>query len=169
MRQQTKADRAEKTSLMVRTGISGVIATVIDVTMLVFLVEIVRMPLALAAFLGAASGAGANYLVSKYWAFRCTAPINIKQLVTFAIVAFCTACFMAIAMQIFAVELGLPYLAAKAIAAAVVFVLWSYPAQARWVFRAAERAADLTVEVAHEMRESMEMDVTTVDEPASAP
>jgi putative flippase GtrA len=164
VRQPSKADRADKTSLMVRTGISGVIATVIDVTTLIFLVEVVRVPVALAAFLGAASGAGANYVVSKYWAFKETAPVNVKQLLTFGIVALCTACFMAAAMQVFAVGMGLPYLAAKGIAAALVFVLWSYPAQARWVFRAAERAADLTVEVAHEMRESMEMDVATVDE-----
>jgi putative flippase GtrA len=40
-------------------------------------------------------------------------------------------------MQLVAVDLHVPYLLAKSICAAVVFVLWSYPAQKRLVFRAA--------------------------------
>lgn len=139
---------------MVRSGISGLAATLADVTTLIVLVEIARIPVALAAFLGAASGAGAGFLISKYWAFEDPAPIRLQQLLAFASVALCTACFMAVAMQLFAVALGLPYLAAKAAAAATIFVLWSYPAQRRWVFRTAARAADLTASVASQLGES---------------
>jgi hypothetical protein len=38
-------------------------------------------------------------------------------------------------MKIVAVDLRVPYLAAKALCAAAVFVAWTYPAQRRLVFR----------------------------------
>jgi hypothetical protein len=46
-----------------------------------------------------------------------------------------TATLMALAMQLFAVKLGVPYLLAKLICAALVFAAWTYPAQRRLVFR----------------------------------
>jgi putative flippase GtrA len=135
--------------VLVRTGLSGVFATSIDVMMLILLVEVAHLPVAVAAFLGAASGASANYLVNKYWAFQDKSPIRVSQLLTFAFVALCTALFMAGAMQLFAVEIGLPYLVAKAVAAVAVFCLWSYPAQARLVFR----------QVAADVRQSLEIEI----------
>jgi hypothetical protein len=42
---------------------------------------------------------------------------------------------MALAMQLVAVKLGVPYLLAKLICAATVFAVWTYPAQRRLVFR----------------------------------
>jgi hypothetical protein len=42
---------------------------------------------------------------------------------------------MALAMHLVAVTLGVPYLVAKLICAAVVFAAWTYPAQRRIVFR----------------------------------
>jgi hypothetical protein len=60
-----------------------------------------------------------------------------------------TAAFTAAAIHILAVLIGIPYLIAKAIAAALVFVLWTYPAQARLVFpEAAEAAGDSLPELA---------------------
>jgi hypothetical protein len=38
-------------------------------------------------------------------------------------------------MQLVAVRLGVPYLLAKLICAAIVFAVWTYPAQRRLVFR----------------------------------
>jgi hypothetical protein len=50
------------------------------------------------------------------------------------VVAAATALLMAAAMQLFAVELGVPYLAAKVVCSALVFLAWTYPAQRRLVF-----------------------------------
>ena len=77
----------------------------------------------------------ASFAVSKYVAFRDPSPVRLRQVAAFALVALATALFTAIAMQVAAVALGVPYLVAKALCAALVFVLWSYPAQRRLVFR----------------------------------
>jgi putative flippase GtrA len=53
---------------------------------------------------------------------------------SFGLVAVGTAVLMALAMSVVAVGMGVPYLKAKAICAATVFLFWSYPAQRRFVF-----------------------------------
>jgi putative flippase GtrA len=66
--------------------------------------------------------------------------ITPRQLARFGFVTVATAILMAGAMQLVAVELGVPYLIAKLICAAVVFAVWTYPAQRRLVFRRAAHA-----------------------------
>ena len=92
-------------------------------------------PIAAAAFCGAAAGAVMNFAWNKYIAFRDRSPISPHQLARFGLVAVATAVLMAVAMQVVAVVLGVPYLVAKLICAAFVFAAWTYPAQRRLVFR----------------------------------
>lgn len=106
----------------------------LDVAVLVLLVEH-GAPVAGAAFCGAASGAVTNFALNKYVAFRDRSPITGRQLARFGLVAVAAAMLMAIAMQLVAVELGVPYLIAKLVCAAAVFAVWTYPAQRRLVFR----------------------------------
>ena len=113
--------------------------SLLDVGVLVLLVEH-HTPVALAAFCGAAAGAVMNFALNKYLAFRDRSPINGRQLARFGLVAVATAVLMAIAMQLVAVELGVPYLLAKLLCAAAVFAVWTYPAQRRLVFRRAAPA-----------------------------
>jgi putative flippase GtrA len=108
----------------------------LDVAILVLLVEC-GAPVAAAAFCGAAAGAVMNFALNKYIAFRDRSPVTGHQLARFGLVAVSTAALMALAMQLVAVQLGVPYLAAKLICAAAVFVVWTYPAQRRLVFRRA--------------------------------
>lgn len=125
---------------LLASGFGGVVATAVDVAVLVLMVEH-GAPIAGAAFAGAAVGAAVNFTVNKYVAFRERSPISARQLARYAVVAVATAALMALAMQLVAVELGVPYLLAKLICAVVVFVAWTYPAQRRLVFRRAARAA----------------------------
>jgi putative flippase GtrA len=118
----------------------GAVGSVIDIATLVLMVE-GGAPVAGAAFCGAAAGAAMNFLLNKYVAFRDRSPITPQQLARFGFVAVATAVLMALAMQLVAVELGVPYLIAKLICAAAVFAVWSYPAQRRLVFRRAAHAA----------------------------
>ena len=90
-----------------------------------------------AAFAGAVVGAVVNFGLNKYIAFRDRSRITGQQLVRFGIVAVATAMLMALAMQLVAVWLGVPYLLAKLLCAAAVFAVWTYPAQRRLVFRRA--------------------------------
>lgn len=120
-------------SRMFAAGISGGAATAVDVSTLVLLVRH-GTPIPLAAFFGCAAGAVVCFTMNKYIAFRDRSRITWQQLVRFGLVAVATALLMALAMDLIAVQLGVPYLLAKVICAALVFVAWSYPAQRRLVF-----------------------------------
>lgn len=119
---------------MVRVGCSGVFASAVDVVMLLLLVEVLWVPVAMAAFLAAASGALASFLVNKFWAFRDHRPVHWAQVSGFALVALGSALGTALCVQVLSVGLGVPYLAAKVLGALVLFLFWSYPAQSRLVF-----------------------------------
>jgi putative flippase GtrA len=115
-------------------GVGGAVGTGLDIAVLVLLVEHgARVPVA--AFVGAAAGALVNFTLNKYVAFRDRSRISARQVARFGLVTVATAILMAGAMQLVAVQLGVPYLLAKLICAAVVFAVWTYPAQRRLVFR----------------------------------
>jgi putative flippase GtrA len=116
------------------SGFGGAVGTAIDVSVLVLMVQH-GIAIAAAAFTGAAAGAATNFAVNKYVAFRDRSPITGHQIARFGIVAVAAASLMALAMHLVAVELGVPYLLAKLLCAAVVFAVWTYPAQRRLVFR----------------------------------
>lgn len=118
---------------LLTAGLGGVAATAVDVAFLVLMVESgVSVPAA--AFFAACMGAAVNFVVNKYIAFRDRSPISVQQLSRFGAVAVATAMWMALAMKVVSVELGVPYVVAKLICAVLVFVAWTYPAQRRLVF-----------------------------------
>lgn len=119
---------------LLASGFGGAVATAVDVSVLVLMVQHER-PIAVAAFCGAAAGAVMNFALNKYIAFRDRSSITIHQLARFGLVAVATATLMALTMHLVAVQLGVPYLLAKLICAVAVFVAWTYPAQRRLVFR----------------------------------
>ncbi len=129
-----------RTGRIVRTGVSGLTATALDVGVLAGLVELAGAPVALAAFVGALCGGVVSFLLGKYWAFLSPRPIEPRQILTYAMVSLGTAALMAGAVHVLAITIGMPYLLAKAIAAAAIFLLWSYPAQAKLVFPDAQVA-----------------------------
>lgn len=102
--------------------------------MLVFLVG-QGTQVAVAAFAGASLGAVVNFTLNKYIAFRDRSPITTQQLARFGVVAVSAAALLALAMEVVAVQLRVPYKLAKLICAALVFAAWTYPAQRRLVFR----------------------------------
>ncbi len=126
---------------LVKVGLSGMIATAIDVATLILLVEALGSHVTIAAFLAAVAGGAGNFVVNKYWAFKDRSPIDLRQVASYALVSLVTAMFVASSIHVLAVLVGIPYLFAKGIAAALVFVLWSYPAQSRLVFRTPRSSA----------------------------
>jgi|SRR5690349_10633173 putative flippase GtrA len=120
---------------MCAAGVGGAAATAVDVGTLVLMVEH-GTPIPLAAFVAAAAGAVVCFTLNKYIAFRDRTPVTWQQLGRFGFVAVATALLMALAMEVFAVKLRVPYLVAKVICSALVFLAWTYPAQRRLVFLA---------------------------------
>ncbi len=119
---------------ILRVGASGVLALVIDLSFLLVLVEGLRLAVPLAAFIAAIAGALASFLINKFWAFRDASPLRLAQVASFAFVAGGSALAVATSLHLFIVLLGMHYLLAKAMAAALVFGGWSYPLQSRVVF-----------------------------------
>ena len=97
---------------LLASGFGGVCATAVDVSALVLQVRH-GTPIPLAAFISAALGAAVGFTVNKYVAFRDRSRITGPQLARFGIVAVATALLMAVAMQIVAVKLAVPYLIAS--------------------------------------------------------
>jgi putative flippase GtrA len=118
---------------LLAAGLGGVVATGVDVGVLILLVER-HVSIPVAAFLAAMAGAGTNFVMNKYVAFRDSSPITVQQLTRFGVVAVTTAMLMAFAMKVVAVHLGVPYVIAKILCAAIIFAAWTYPAQRRLVF-----------------------------------
>ena len=119
---------------MLAAGLGGVIATAVDFATLVLLVERGHVGIPAAAFLAASAGAVVCFVVNKHVAFRDRTKVTLRQVARFGVVAVAAALLMALAMRIVAVDLGLPYPAAKVVCAALVFIAWTYPAQRRLVF-----------------------------------
>jgi putative flippase GtrA len=114
-------------------GLGGLVATLVDVATLTALVES-GCAIAPAALAGACAGAVSSFWFNRWFAFRDRSPLQWRKIASFAAVALVSALTMAVAMQLTAVVLGIPYLVAKAICAVLVFALWSLPAQRRFVF-----------------------------------
>ena len=127
---------------LVTAGFGGIAATIVDVSVLVLLVEVIGLSIPVAAFLASAAGAVMNFVLNKYIAFRDRSPITIQQLARFGAVAVATALLMALAMKLVAVELGVPYVAAKLLCSVTIFMIWTYPAQRRLVFSRVRAHAD---------------------------
>ncbi|MEO8703059.1 MAG: GtrA family protein [Kofleriaceae bacterium] len=119
---------------MLAAGFGGVVGTAADVAMLVLLVQVVGMAIPVAAFVAATVGAVVCYLMGKYVAFRDGTPVTLAQLARFGIVAVGSALLMALLMKLIAVDLHVPYLIAKLLCGATIFIAWTYPAQRRLVF-----------------------------------
>ncbi len=118
---------------MIASGAGGAIATAVDVGTLVLQVEH-GTPVALAAFVACTVGAVVCFTLNKYIAFRDRSRVTPQQLGRFGIVAVGTALLMALMMEIVAVKMGVPYVLAKLVCSAAVFLAWTYPAQRRIVF-----------------------------------
>jgi len=114
-------------------AIGGLAGTAVDVGLLSTLLHR-GVGVATAAFAGAMAGAVLCFVANKYVAFRDRSRIELRQVAAFGGVALATAVLMAIAMHLACDRAHLPYLTAKVVCAAVIFVCWSYPAQRRLVF-----------------------------------
>jgi putative flippase GtrA len=119
---------------MLAAGLAGAIGTAVDFATLVLLVELGRVSVPVSAFFAATAGAVVCFVMNKHVAFRDRTPVTLRQVGRFGLVAVAAAFLMACAMRIVAVDLGVPYPAAKVLCAAMIFVAWTYPAQRRLVF-----------------------------------
>jgi putative flippase GtrA len=120
---------------VVTAGLNGAVATAVDVGSLILLHGHLHVPVAAAAFVASTAGGVTNFVMNKYLAFHDHSRVTPRQLARFGGVALVTACLLALTMQIVSVWLGVEYVVAKILCAAIVFVIWTYPAQRKLVFK----------------------------------
>jgi putative flippase GtrA len=118
---------------LLAAAMAGALGTGLDLGVLVILVGR-HAPIALATFVATLAGAATNFTLNKYVAFKDRSPLTLGQVARFDVVAVVAALLMAAAMKIATTALGFPVVAAKLVCAAVVFAIWTYPAQRRLVF-----------------------------------
>jgi putative flippase GtrA len=132
-RQLLNARLVKNSRQLLTAAIAGAFATGLDLGLLVSLVG-QQVPIPLATFIAALAGAVTNFTITKYVAFRDRSPISLGQVARFNVVAVVAALLMAAVMKIATAKLGVPVVAAKLACAAIVFAIWTYPAQRRLVF-----------------------------------
>jgi putative flippase GtrA len=118
-----------------RVGLGGLMSSIVDVTVLLVMVELVGAHVTLAAFAAASAGAVSSFCISKFWAFSDPSPLRLPQIARFGLMAVGAALLLASGVHVLAVWLRLPYLFAKAVSAVAVFCGWTYPVQSRLIFR----------------------------------
>jgi putative flippase GtrA len=125
---------------LVTSSFAGIAATGVDVTVLVVLVAR-HVSIPAATFLAALAGGATSFVINKYVAFRDRSPLRLGQVLRFDLVAVVGALLVAAAMKLVAGTMGVPVVAAKLACTALVFALWTYPAQRRLVFAGGGEAA----------------------------
>jgi putative flippase GtrA len=118
---------------LLTSGIAGVFGTGVDLGVLVLLVGH-QVAIPLATFIAALAGAVTNFTLNKYVAFRDRSPVSLGQVARYHFVAVVAALLLAGAMKIATANPSVPVVAAKLACAAVVFAIWTYPAQRHLVF-----------------------------------
>jgi putative flippase GtrA len=118
---------------LLAAAVAGALGTGLDLGVLVWLVGH-HAPVPLAAFIATLAGAATNFTLNKYVAFHNRSRLTLAQVLRFDVVAVVAALLMAAAMKLATATLGLPVVVAKLACAAMVFAVWTYPAQRRLVF-----------------------------------
>ena len=125
--QFTKYKRIIKFSII---GLSG---TVIDFSVLTLLVELAGFNILIANAISFIFGATNNFVWNKFWTFRNKERKFRKQFFKYLTVAFIGLIINTALMHLF-ITLGLHYLIAKVVIAAIV-VIWNYNGNKFWTFR----------------------------------
>jgi putative flippase GtrA len=119
-----------------KAATASVLATVFDVATLLVLVQLARVEAGIAAAIGCLVGGSVNFLLSRRWVFAARKQRAAgKQLALYGLLVVAGSAVLAgTLVHVATATLGAPLVVAKGAAAALVFVLWSYPISARVVF-----------------------------------
>jgi putative flippase GtrA len=125
--------------LLGRHQISAGLATAFDFGVMVALVELLRLPPALATVLSATGGGVVNFTVERLWAFRKRHGGSARsQAGRYAAVSFGGAMLNAVLLQGLLFLLPVPYVIARGFVSIAVSLAYAYPMHTRVVFRVAQ-------------------------------
>jgi putative flippase GtrA len=128
-------------ALISRHLIAALVATAVDFTAMVGLVELAAVPAALAALAGGLLGGLTNFALGRRWVYRATAGAPAPQAALYAVVSAMSACLNALGEQLLLTYSDAHYAAARVAVALTISVLWNYPMQRYVVFASPRRGA----------------------------
>lgn len=119
----------------------SVVASSVDFTAMVMVVQIFRASPVAGTAVGALCGALTSFLLGRAWVFRHSDMAPTGQAFRYAMVACASLGLNVLGEYLFVVRAGLGYLGARVMAAVLVSNLWNYPLHKHFVFGSPPRAA----------------------------
>ena len=113
--------------------VAGAIATAVHYSVLIGLVELLGLPAAPSAVVGALCGAGASYFLNRRLAFAGSGAGHIQALPRFIAIALLGASLNGLLVWLGVQQLGWHYLLAQALATVLVMVL-TFRLNRLWTF-----------------------------------
>jgi putative flippase GtrA len=117
-----------------RHQIGSIVATCVDFAVMTLLVELLRLPPAVATALGATCGGVTNFILGRRWIFKAHDLDIGPQALRYASVSATSAALNAGGEQLVYGYFGVQYIVARAIVSILVSILWNYPMQRGFVF-----------------------------------
>jgi putative flippase GtrA len=111
-------------------------ATVVDFTLMIACVRFLRLSPVTATVIGASFGAVTSFSLGRHWTFGATHDDPAQQALRYVLVAALSLGWNALGEWLLALEIGIQYVAARAITALLVGWLWNFPMHRHFVFAA---------------------------------
>jgi putative flippase GtrA len=126
--------------LLGRHQIGGLVATLIDFTVMTLVVDGLSVNAELGTSLGATCGAVANFALGRYWIFRRASAPAAGQAARYAVVSLTSLLCNTLGEYVLHERCGIQYQLARVGVALLVSVVWNFPMQRTFVF-GVERAS----------------------------
>ncbi len=121
---------------LVRHQAAACVATVVDFAVMILLVSGAGAAPAAGTALGAACGGVTNFILGRRWVFRAHGHRRAPQAARYLLVTLGSLLLNTAGVHLLAVGLHAQYVAARIVVAIAVSILWNYPMQRTFVFRA---------------------------------
>lgn len=122
---------------LLRHQAGAVVATAVDFSVMIGSVTLAGLSPASATALGAASGGIANFILGRRWIFRVGHGGVGGQIGRYALVSLASMLLNTAGEHLLAGSAHVQYVFARIVVAVAVSVLWNFPMQRSFVFRAA--------------------------------
>lgn len=121
--------------IFLRTQLSSLLATSVDLAFTVALIEIVNCKYLIATTIGAIAGAVTNFLINKYWSFKMNDNKGLKKEGIKYLLVWSGSIFLnVLGSNAIMKLLNLPYLVSKISVSLIVGIAFNYTLQKKYVF-----------------------------------
>lgn len=117
-----------------RSQAASLIATGCDFLVLIYLVESLGVWYVAATAMGAFVGAVINFSINRYWSFKATGGRIHIQAFRYSLVSGLSLLFNSLGVYWMTDDLGLPYVASKALTSLLVGLFFNFPMHRFYVF-----------------------------------